>query len=68
MMANRKREGTVHDHGDCDGKHKGHTGYRAGVHHRIDEELDSDELHKHMHMIHAHEGSSELGDEDEVNT
>ena len=65
------------EHGGCDGKHKGHLPRGVGeVHRRMgaaraggepdEEEFDSDELHKHIHMIHAHDGSSELGDEDEV--
>ena len=63
-MHSKKR--AVQERGDGDGKHKGHAGYRTGVHHRMDEELESEELQKHVHMIHAHGGSSELGDEDEV--
>ena len=74
------RQGLHGEHGDCDAKHKGHLPRGMGeVHRRMgaaqagraggkadEEEFDSDELHKHMHMIHAHDGSSELGDEDEV--
>ena len=73
MLVARK-QGLHGAHGDC-GKHKGHlTRGIRGIHQRMgtpagagdaeEEEFDSDELHKHMHML--HEGSSELGDEDEV--
>ena len=69
-----RKQGLHGAHGDC-GTHKGHLSRSiGGIHQRRgapagagdaeEEEFDSDELHKRMHML--HEGSSELGDEDEV--